>query len=466
MVRKDVQEVRAQVEQLVAGGKVEEAYDLLVSKNWVPEGSGYQVHFPTGLVPLVQVDWNRWILVSETDRLWAWESTRYVSSAISHPTKGVIGDIPGVVEIAGSLYAKSPEALKALLKALHAYGYEIKDCSHDDRRPEREVQQKKGWSLWFASLGEKVLQRRGKCNNCGSHIDTRGIRSHKHQCEICGEYTYLEFTDGTIVRLKFLSGEERRPLFSPKLKMRVYDYDETGQDLFLYAEPEDGGFGDYRAEDAKQVLEQNQDKWRKYVTPDGQQIIVVHYNIYDPCIRPDDVIEMYDVWGHVQNHKIVKLFQGKEYDEWDRLPVWESFSIYEAWHWMPLPPSPRLHEKIIGAAGMVADCGYYYQDGRQAFYEGHLRSMRLFVEHFTLLDLDGWDKMIARAPYSGPGMIRAVATFCHEHPEVTNAPNIGNVLVVLGKGISGERITEDELAAAADAMKDPEEARKFPWRLT
>ncbi len=417
MVRKDVQEIRAQVGQLVADGKVEEAYGLLVSKDWVPEGSGHQEHFPTRLAALAQVDWNRWILVSETKRLWAWESTRYISSAISRPTKGVIGDIPGVVEIAGSLYAKSPEALKALLKALYAHGYEIKDCSHDDRRPERAVQEKQGWHrwyLWYASLGEKVLQRKGKCNSCGSYIDTGGIKSHKHRCEVCGEYTYLKFADGTIVRFKFLSGEERRPLFTLKLKMKVYDYDEIGKQLFLYLEPEDGGSGDYRAEDAKRVLEQNRDKWSTYVGPDRQQFVAIYYDAYDPYIRPDDVIEMHDTWSHVYNHKIVKLFQGKEYNEYDRLPVRGGYSVYEAWHWMPWPPSPKLHEKIISAAGMVADCGYYYQDdGRQTFYEGHLKSMRLFVEHFTLLDLDGWDQMIARAPYSGPGMIRAVATFCH-----------------------------------------------------
>lgn len=69
--------------------------------------------------------------------------------------------------------------------------------------------------------------------------------------------------------------------------------------------------------------------------------------------------------------------------------------------------------------------------------------------------------MIAHVSRSGPGMINTVAAFCHETPEVTNRPNIGNLLVVIGKVAEGKTITDDEVIAAAEAYRDPEEREKI-----
>lgn len=71
--KKDAQEVRAQVEQLVADGKLGETYDLLVSEGWVPNGSGHQVHYPWTLELYAEVDDFRQILKSPNGRLWAWQ---------------------------------------------------------------------------------------------------------------------------------------------------------------------------------------------------------------------------------------------------------------------------------------------------------------------------------------------------------------------------------------------------------
>ena len=142
----------------------------------------------------------------------------------------------------------------------------------------------------------------------------------------------------------------------------------------------------------------------------------------------------------------------------------DCFSIYEAWHFAPLKPSAKLHEKIISAASMVTDCGYYYQDGRRAFWDIHLYRMRLFVEHFTALNLEDWDKMIAEADKSGPGMIRAIANFCSSCPEITNKANIFNLILAVEKVYKGEGLTEGEVKAAEDVAED-DDCRKEMKKL-
>jgi len=218
--------------------------------------------------------------------------------------------LEGIVEIPQcGIYAKSPKALKNLFSELKKLGYKIEDCSKNERdsRPSREVQEKNGWYLWYASLKKNVCKRKGKCHSCKSYIDEKGIQTPEHKCEVCGAYTY-----------------------------------------------------------------------------------------------PD---ERY-------NHSIVRLYQGEEYAEHATLPIPDSYTIYESWHWAPLNPSLSLHEKIIGASGMVSRCDYYYQDGRDAFYSIHLERMRLYVEHFTTIPIDKWDAIIRRASKSGPGMIKTLAAFC------------------------------------------------------
>jgi hypothetical protein len=87
--------------------------------------------------------------------------------------------------------------------------------------------------------------------------------------------------------------------------------------------------------------------------------------------------------------------------------------------------------------------------------------MRKFVENFTTLDIKAWDLMIARADKSGPGMIRTIAQFCHKNSEVTNKPNIGNVIVGFSKALGGDKLKGDEMAALADGLKDKKIANVF-----
>lgn len=360
------------------------------------------------------------------------------------------------------LYAKSPEALAKLFKELGEMGYEIKDCSKGeiDHRPPRSVQEKEGWYLWYASLREVVCERKGKCDSCGSYIDVRGIQTHKHKCEKCGAYTYLQYVDGSVVRFKFLNDENGKGAFEPTLQMKVFDYDDELGCLLVYPTPLNGNnFNDWNADNAMKVLERNKSKF-KHVERNGKNFLAIHYNPYSIYIELDAVISMYDSHGHKWNHKIVKLYKGQEFSEWDKLPVPESYAIYEAWHWSPLKPSRSLHEKIIHAAGMVSDCGYYYQDGRTAFYDVHLERMRLYVEHFTTIPIDKWDAMIRRAPKSGPGMIKTLAAFCQgvdvKKAAFENKPNIGNLLAGFSKAMGGKKLTDDEKTAMFEAAADRE----------
>ncbi|TFB09126.1 hypothetical protein E3V08_01320 [Candidatus Atribacteria bacterium MT.SAG.1] len=363
--------------------------------------------------------------------------------------------IQDVIEIPNcGLYAKTPQALKSLSDDLEKKGYKIEDCSKDKNRLAREVQEKKGWHLWYVSLKDDVYQRRGKCDSCGSYIDVRGIQSHKHKCEKCGEYTYLEYVDGSIVRFKFLLDDNEQRTFEPTLRMKVFNYDDKLHCLLLYPGLENGNSL------ILQTWQRNKDKWQE-VEKDGKRFIAIRYNPYSAYIENDAVISIYEVCGHQYNHKVVKLYDGKEYGDFNSLPIPESYIIYETWHWAPLKPSPTLHERIIIAAGMVSDCGYYYQDGRSAFSNVHLERMHLFVKHFTTLDIKKWDKMIVGAPKSGPGMIKTVASFCDDHPKIKNRPNIGNLLVGLSKVCSGRNLTEAEKTSMVNALKDPKESKLF-----
>ena len=373
--------------------------------------------------------------------------------------------IEGIVEIPQcGLYAKSPEALEVLFALLEGLGYEVKDCGKDERgrRPSRHIQEQQGWYLWHASLKDDVSVQKGKCGSCGSYIDLRGIRTHKHACEVCGAYTYLDFERGSKIQFSFAEDmSHERGMFSD-IGMIIYDHDESIGSLLLHPEPVDEkGFGKLNREKAKKVLEANSKQYRriparlpkgvrkhirrlkaegrhseaediklKFGRRYGVPVIAIPY---DPCSGRVGVISTTSLSGGRSNHRIVKLYKDKEYGEWDSLPLPESYSIYEAWHWMPATSDDGLlHEKIIKSAGMVTDCGYYYQNGRREFYEIHLLRMRLYVENFTNIPIETWDEFILGADKSGPGMIKEMAAFCQgvtsREAVYENKPNMGNLI--------------------------------------
>lgn len=92
-------------------------------------------------------------------------------------------------------------------------------------------------------------------------------------------------------------------------------------------------------------------------------------------------------------------------------------SVEEPWHTAPYPPSYSLSTKIIRAAGLT-DSPYYYSDYGSRLVNGlAYRDMRLFVEHFTTLDLEKWDEFTSRRPDTDRIAIEEIIDYCDFDPE-------------------------------------------------
>jgi hypothetical protein len=137
---------------------------------------------------------------------------------------------------------------------------------------------------------------------------------------------------------------------------------------------------------------------------------------------------MLDTYGHHWGHTIVNIFDGQEYPEFgfdkDKMPVPNMIHIYEAWHWAPLQPSPKLHEKLLSSVGMVPDIGFYHQDGRAAFSQSHIDGITDYIENLTSLNGEAWKQIAQSIPLDARGFITTLAYFCHNHPSVAEVPNL------------------------------------------
>lgn len=359
---------------------------------------------------------------------------------------------PDLIWVRNGLYCKTPTSLKGAIKELKCIGYKVKDLRKDKDTLERcTVEQLEAGSgmLWFASLKDV---RHGKCGSCGSLISTRGIQSHGHTCEVCGEVTYYELVEDSTVRFTFRGDDG---FFPPELHMEVKRWDvEEGWLYLKYAFLDLGRrclFGD----EAEDYLAANTDKW-ELVEEDGEKLLRVKYRSGFMVPRDDDTIEMRDHFGGYRNFKIVKVWDGVEYDEYDRnFPLPDTVLLYEAWRWSPLPVTPTLHERLFRVVSQVSRKDYWYQDGRPEFKRAMYEEMGVFVRHFTSLDADAWDAAMLDFRLDGPGGIDDVAAFCHPEAVVQDEPNVGNLLVALGDAIEGRPVHPNQLAAAKRVSGDP-----------
>jgi len=363
-----------------------------------------------------------------------------------------------IVDVMGSLYVKNPVALERLLTELRKEGYVIENLRNAEYRKSDNVSveemEKNGWSLWFAKLPDI---RYGLCGSCQQLISVSGIRTHAHKCEKCGAVTYYELIEGSTLTFVF-NNDGETGFFTPQLRMKVKMWDIENGNLCLYPEFLEGGLSVVTGKRAEDYLKRNKGKW-SYGLIGGEKMIIIKYDFqWD---RRTAMIEPYDSNGHVWNHKIVKVWDGKQYDDFDHLPVPESISIYESWHWTPLPVTSDLHTRILRAAGQTDDQGWHYQDGSPWFKPGHWKEMAKFVRHFTQLNADAFDLAWPTFRSDGPGGIADLAHFCHPGAVVRNDPNIGNVIFGLGKAFEGRRLTEQEIKAAKHGLEDPLVKRIF-----
>jgi hypothetical protein len=354
-----------------------------------------------------------------------------------------------VVWICGNLYCKTPEALDIALEQARSIGYEIKDSRTDESRATPEKMEQNGWSLWYASLDV----RRAKCGSCGFYMSMAGTRVHGHTCENCGAVTYREIVEDSTVRFSFRGDEY--VMFGPELVMKVKRWDDQNSWLYLKYGFEGRSIGTLIGDKAEAYLTEHAGKW-ELVEEDGERLLKVHYarGLY---VQDDDVLNVRDIWGHEFNSTEVKVWDGKEYSTWDSLPVPESFSIYETWHWAPLGPSPDLYKRILSAAGQTSRKEYWYQDGRRAYEPRVFETMGIFVRHFTTLDADRWDRESKHFRLDGPGGIDDVAKFCDPNAVVETGANIGNFLTAI-TGLD-RSATNRELAARA--LQEDEDTQYF-----
>ncbi len=374
------------------------------------------------------------------------------------------------VWVAGDLYCKTPEALEIALETLRTTGYTVTDQRIDgysikEGRTTPEQMEQNGWSLWYARLEDID---RGKCKSCQSYISRQGIRMHGHTCEACGEVTFYEMVEGSTISFRFVSTEHG--WFDPYLRMTVKRWDTDGGWLYLRREIEPAGWAMMTPEQAEVYLDEHCDKW-ELVDEDGQQLIKLRFHMrhFGDPVDDQTVIEPKDIFGHHINYDEVKVWESKEYSQYafgdKRLPIPESISVYESWHWAPLEASPTLHERIIRAVHHVSDAGYYYQDGRPAWSRRSYEDMGVFVRHFTTLDADKWDRESFRFRLDGPCGIADVARFCHPDAVVENQPNIGNFLVGVNKLMSGDTLVGDETAAFKAAVESDPTTQDFMRRM-
>lgn len=323
------------------------------------------------------------------------------------------------VWLVGSLYCKTPEALRTILQRLRKIGYTIKDLREDsamrtDRHVSIEQMEQNGHSLWFAQLDGIHY---GKCNSCGSYISIQGLQLHGHRCEVCGEVTYYEIIDGSTVTFTFR--DDKRGVFAPDLRMPAKRWDTDEGWLYLHRKFGPADYAIMDTEQSEKYLAENADKWEA-VEEDGQQLIKLRYPVrhLSDALASESVLNPgVKIWGHHTNYTEVRLWEGEEYGvhrfSGKELPLPETISLYEAWHWAPLGPSPTLHNRVISAVRQSSNADYYGQDGQAAWSRETYKRMGTFIRHFTSLDADAWDIQSVTFRLDGPGGIADVARFCH-----------------------------------------------------
>lgn len=365
--------------------------------------------------------------------------------------------IEGVVKIAGDFYTKSPESLSSLIEHLKGVGYDIKDCSKEDKRPPREVQEKRGWYLWFAALNDDAFQRKGECRTCHNLIERLGIETHEHKCEYCGDFTFVKYVNGGQIRFSIADNPEMMEDYT----LMIHSFDKENERLNFYTNLEDCKVEVAPIINSKLYLsrEESHKKLPELLKRfpetfsegkiDGIKIVSVPHK--DDGYVHEHGINICEVGGEKRNFRDVKIFKGKKFDGWDRIPIPETHTIYEAWHWMPLKPGPDLYERIMSAAGQVSRKDYYYQDGRPAFGQIQIDWMLEFIDQFTTIDAKKIRHYL-HTGLSGPKMIDTLAKLTGHEGSIPTAPNIGNALATFGKIIEGRAITEQEIGPAIDGI--------------
>lgn len=340
-------------------------------------------------------------------------------------------EFDGVVEIAHDLHIQSPEAQEKLFAWL-SDEYELVDGSKDERHPAP--------GFWFARL--KNIQDVAKCSHCGGHNEFAGVEKHMNLCVHCGKPLCVIYAIDAILRFRFRGSDQT-------LRMKIIETTDT----HMVLERIKPSWLDVSEDKIDKVLEDYRQRW----TPVADRRIRVE--IPTSSNNPNDIV-LWEILGKRLHYHRVVLYKGNEYPEYGqgKLNVERYVSIYETYRKAPLAHTGTMHQAIILAAGMVYDCGYYYQDeGRVDFHWMACERMTKYVKHFTDIPLDKWNKFLGCARKNGPGMIVDLASFCEAltgvPQEVENRPNVCNAIIGISK-LGRGHLSDGEMAAFLHAMSD------------
>lgn len=244
--------------------------------------------------------------------------------------------------VGDNLHCKSPEGLEVALATLRGHGYEIEDRrSTNPALIAGEITMREfeatGESLWFAVLSKA---RRAKCKKCHSLINTQGIASTGHPCEVCDEVTYLHFIAGSQVRVSFM--QDTNQCFGPSILLPFLYWDTENQ--FLYFAPTPSENGDLEGTAAQDYLDVHQDKW-EFVELHGVPAIKVDYGHEIEKAQSKDGLVRVSGGVSYYGYDIVWAWNNREYQEFDPnfpVPMW--IHIVETWHSTHPEPSPAFHE--------------------------------------------------------------------------------------------------------------------------
>ena len=370
--------------------------------------------------------------------------------------------IEGIVNIAQDLYCKTPESLAALKEHLIDVGYDIQDLRKEEGRPSADVQEKNGWNLWFAKPSKKLVETKAECGSCKTLLDKDAVWRHGSQCSKCHEFTAIKYSRRGLV--SFSITDDDRSMYN--LTLIIHSYDKDKKQLHFYMNPKQcrNPFPirvsrlSPSIEESYKNLASDIKKFPghfKVQTIDGIKVVSVNndadsHDIQSPGINPIEIS------GELQNYNIVDVFKGKRYDSWGNLPIPDSISIHEAWHWAPLKPGPDLYKKILSAARQVSRKDYYYQDGRDAFFDLQIGWILTFIKHFTTLDAERIAPLMCK-DLSGPGFIDNLAKLTGNNEHIQTEPNIGNAMVFFGKVLKNEPVNQNEIdeAVKGAGLDDP-----------
>lgn len=378
--------------------------------------------------------------------------------------------VDGIIMIAGDIHPLSDQGLENALKWLEE-DYNIKDCSKDEYHPHEG---------YYASLKESVFRRACKCNYCKHYNDTSGSRVHGYSCKNCGKVIYREYLPKAPIRLCIKQDRN-----TPYLGFIIHSYEDNT--LYVHETPQKlSNWGSVPVEKVPEYLAKYESAFRR-VEINGEKLLAFYYpaahqrfkenydritiSVYEVGHPPYQEIpnpNRYSGYDYVlaeedrkAHYESVQLYKGEEFKEGllqDNLPVRESFSVVLTYKHAPICRDENLSRNIIHGAMQVADCGYYYQDGRPAFGEVAFGWMTLYVEHFTDLNLPNFRNFLWRVRRDGPGFICELAAYVEKETGVRqyieNRPNIFNAIVGVSKVLNGERLTQGEAEAMDLAVSD------------